>query len=60
MAKFLSIVTPCCNEEENVLELYQRVARIMAPLPYEYEHIFIDNHSTDSTVSILKNLAVKN
>lgn len=60
MAKLLSIVTPCCNEEENVVELYERVARIMAPLPYEYEHIFIDNHSTDSTVLILKSLAVKN
>ena len=60
MAKLLSVVTPCFNEEGNVLELYERVAKIMASVPYEYEHIFIDNHSTDATVAILKGLASKN
>ena len=57
MAKLLSIVTPCYNEEANILELYERVAKVMSVLLYEYEHIFIDNHSTDATVSILKGLA---
>lgn len=60
MVKLLSVVTPCFNEEGNVLELYERVAKVMASVPYEYEHIFIDNHSTDATVAILKGLASKN
>lgn len=52
--KMISIVTPCYNEEENIDELCQRIASVMASLPYEYEHICIDNASTDSTVSKIK------
>ncbi|MBG6219151.1 MULTISPECIES: glycosyltransferase [unclassified Janthinobacterium] len=57
--KLISIVTPCYNEEENIDELYQRVAAVMATLPYEYEHICIDNASTDGTVKRIKELAAK-
>ena len=58
---FISIVTPCFNEEENVLELFQRVKKIFDDLPiYTYEHIFIDNASTDKTVDILKKNANDN
>ena len=49
--RLISIVTPCYNEEGNVEELARRIADVMAGLPYEYEHIFIDNRSTDDTVS---------
>jgi glycosyltransferase involved in cell wall biosynthesis len=56
--KTLSIVNPCFNEEGNVRELYQRVRDVMVKLgKYKYEHIFIDNSSTDRTVEILKELA---
>lgn len=56
--KFVSIVTPCYNEEDNVGELYQSVKETMAALKdYSYEHIFIDNASTDRTVPILKEIA---
>jgi polyisoprenyl-phosphate glycosyltransferase len=56
--KLISVVTPCYNEEGNVRELYERVRAVMAGFPaYGYEHIFIDNSSTDSTVAILKELA---
>lgn len=54
----LSIVTPCYNEEENVEELYRRVKSAIAGLSdYEFELIFIDNHSQDATVAKLKRLA---
>lgn len=53
----ISIVTPCYNEEGNVDELAQRIAEVMASLPYEYEHLFIDNSSTDGTVEKIKTLA---
>ena len=55
--KSLSIVTACFNEEENVDELAERIRDVMAALPYDYEHIFIDNHSTDRTVEKVKALA---
>ncbi|WP_229722790.1 glycosyltransferase family 2 protein [Xylophilus rhododendri] len=57
MPKLISIVTPCYNEEGNVEELAARIAATMATLPYEYEHIFIDNHSTDGTAGLIKSMA---
>jgi glycosyltransferase involved in cell wall biosynthesis len=56
--KSLSIITPCFNEAENVEELYQRVKGVISGLgQYRYEHIFIDNASTDGTVGVLKRIA---
>ena len=56
--KTISIVTGCFNEEENVEVLYTRVRKVMAEVGrYRYEHIFIDNNSTDRTVEILKRIA---
>jgi glycosyltransferase involved in cell wall biosynthesis len=55
----LSIVTPTYNEEENVDELYIRIKAAIAPLTqYQFELIFIDNHSVDNTVEKLKQLAL--
>ncbi len=54
----ISIVTPCFNEEDNVVELTQRIRAEMAKFPhYRYEHIFIDNASSDRTVSLILELA---
>ena len=52
--KLLSIVTPCYNEEDNIDELCLRISEVMKNAPYDYEHIFIDNSSTDSTVQKIK------
>jgi len=57
---FISIVSPCYNEELNVEEVYRQVKEVVASLPgYTYEHIFIDNDSSDRTVAILKRLAAQ-
>ena len=54
----LTILTACCNEEGNVREVYQQVKAAMQTIPgYDYEHLFIDNASTDKTVAILRELA---
>jgi len=56
--KTISVVTPCYNEEGNVQELYERVRAVMLRASkYRYEHIFIDNASTDNTFAVLKWLA---
>jgi polyisoprenyl-phosphate glycosyltransferase len=57
--KTISIITPCYNEEENVEELYERIRSVMQAREYEYEHIFIDNASTDCTVDKIRGLAAK-
>jgi glycosyltransferase involved in cell wall biosynthesis len=56
--KLISIVTACFNEELNVTEVYERVRAAMQQVGrYRYEHIFIDNASTDGTVRVLKGIA---
>jgi glycosyltransferase involved in cell wall biosynthesis len=58
--KSISIITPCRNEEENVEGIYEAVRAVMADLRrYRYEHIFIDNASTDRTVELIRRLARK-
>jgi len=58
--KTISINTPCFNEEANVEEVYRRVRDVMASLgKYRYEHVFIDNCSSDRTVEILKQIAAQ-
>lgn len=58
--KTISIVTPCYNEEGNIAELIRRVRELMVQLPgYQFEHIFIDNCSTDRTLALLKQFATE-
>ena len=58
--KLISVVSPCYNEEGNVEILTDRVREIFATVShYRYEHIIIDNHSTDATVEILRGIAKK-
>jgi polyisoprenyl-phosphate glycosyltransferase len=59
LQKKIGIVTPCFNEEAGIAECYERVRAVMADLlpEYRYEHLFIDNCSTDGTVSILREIA---
>lgn len=59
---FISVVTACYNEEENVAEVYRQVRAVVETLPpwngepYTYEHLFIDNASVDRTVEILRGI----
>lgn len=58
MSKLISVVTPCYNEEENLNELYAGIKAVLARFPqYRYEHILIDNASTDRSELILRGLA---
>ena len=56
--KHISVVTPCYNEEENVLPLHRAVSAVFKARPdLSFEHIFIDNCSRDKTPDILRTLA---
>lgn len=58
--KHISVMTPCYNEEGNIINLYNAVKAQFNKLPqYSYEHIFIDNYSTDRSRDILRELAQK-
>lgn len=56
--KKISVVIPTYNEEANVAPLAKAVMEMMEKdLPqYDYEILFIDNHSQDNTQAILRSL----
>ncbi len=56
--KLISIVSPCYNEVGCIEDFCGQVRSVMASLPgYDYEHVIIDNHSTDGTIPALRRLA---
>lgn len=60
--KKISIMVPCYNEEENVIPISEALVEMFAKdLPqYDYEILFIDNDSTDSTRVKLRAICEKN
>ena len=56
----ISIVIPIFNEEGNLSELYSSIISVMLEYGYEYEIIFVDDGSSDSSFYILQDIATKN
>lgn len=56
--KKISIVTPCYNEEANILNHFEQVNKTLQPYKdrFVFEHIYTDNNSEDSTFEILEKL----
>ena len=52
----ISIVTPTYNEEGNIEKLCLDIKQEMKKINLDYEHIVIDNSSTDKTIEILRNI----
>jgi glycosyltransferase involved in cell wall biosynthesis len=60
MKKLVSIVTPTFNEENNIYLLSKEISAQMHSLNYDYEHIIIDNASTDNTQEVIRKLCLEN
>lgn len=61
MSKKISVVIPMYNEEEIVCMCYERLEKVLVGLKeYDYEIIFINDGSKDSTITLLENIAAKN
>ncbi|MBR2957546.1 MAG: glycosyltransferase family 2 protein [Clostridia bacterium] len=60
--KKISVMIPCYNEEENARPIYEAVKNeLVTNLPqYDYEILFIDNKSTDSTRKIIREICKEN
>ncbi len=57
---FLSIVVPCCNEEEGLREFHrQMTAAARALCGQKFELILVDDGSTDSTWKIINELSAE-
>lgn len=61
MKKKISIVTPTYNEEDNIRVIINKVRDLfdLSLTHYDYEHIIIDNCSTDQTEKVLKEICLK-
>lgn len=55
--KKISITTPCFNEAGNIKLLAEAIANVAAKEKgYVFEHIFIDNASTDTTIAEIQSM----
>jgi len=57
MNKSLSIIVPCFNEEEVIIETYKRIKSVLLNLEFKSEIIFINDGSTDGTERLLSELS---
>ncbi len=55
--KLISIVVPVYNEEENIEHFYDAICKTMESVSYDFELVFVDDGSKDSSVFILDCLA---
>jgi len=53
----ISVVIPLLNEDESLQELYSWIAKVMQSNSYEYEVIFIDDGSTDTSWNVIEKLS---
>lgn len=58
MKKTISIVVPAYNEAGNIVLLFQKICRVFEGLPqYNFEVIYVNDGSNDSTCTVLHKLA---
>lgn len=53
---YLSVVVPVYNEEEVLPELYRRLKKVLNEIGREHELLFVNDGSTDRTLTILDSL----
>lgn len=52
----ISVVVPCYNEQEVLMQTHARLTQVLSPMRVPYEIIYVDDGSRDETLSILKGL----
>ena len=57
--KLISIVFSFRNEEETLSELINSTLKVLEGLPFSFEFIFVNDASTDRSLEILKEYALK-
>ena len=57
MKPVFSVVIPCYNEEEVIMESYRRISAVMLSMGEPYELIFVNDGSKDTTPPLLNRLA---
>ena len=59
--KKITFIIPCFNEEENIFKIHEDIDNTMSKLNhYKFDVIFVDDCSSDNTMTNLKSLSAKN
>ena len=53
----ISIITPTFNEVENIEKIYLEIKKKFNEIKCDYEHLIIDNNSTDGTITKIRELS---
>ncbi|WP_420264347.1 glycosyltransferase family 2 protein [Candidatus Magnetominusculus dajiuhuensis] len=56
----LSIIIPVYNEEKNIEDLYRKILNHISCISGDYEIVYVNDGSTDGTLSVLKQLRAGN
>ena len=57
MKPVFSVVIPCYNEEEVIMESYRRITAVMLSMGEPYELVFVNDGSKDATPALLNQLS---
>jgi dolichol-phosphate mannosyltransferase len=57
MQKIISVVVPIYNEEKNIPLISKEISKAFSKLPYEYEVIFVNDGSRDSSQNVLDSIS---
>lgn len=55
----ISVIVPCYNEEKAIPIFYREIIKVLQLLNYDYQLLFVNDGSKDSTLQELKSLAKK-
>jgi polyisoprenyl-phosphate glycosyltransferase len=54
--KQINIIVPCYNEELNIADFYNEIIKILSPLSYSFDILFVNDGSRDPTLSKIKEI----
>lgn len=57
--KKLTVIVPCYNEEETILDFFKEMENIHPKIQLDFEYLFINDGSKDKTLRILRKLKEK-
>ena len=60
MKEKISFIIPVYNEESNIENLYSEIKAVAQKLDHPYETIFVDDFSSDNSLSVIKKLSKNN
>lgn len=55
----ISIIVPCYNEQESLPLFYPEIKKVLEEIGQPYELLFVNDGSSDNTLSVLRDLAAK-